>query len=133
MDINEFVESKIRESIEAKKDFISQSGNISKASEIIAECFQKGGKVLVFGNGGSAADSQHIAGELVAKFMLERKGLPVIALTNDTSILTAWSNDYNDGFQNVFARETASARNKVTFSLDIEHQGKGQVFKLSSE
>ena len=113
MDINEFVESKIRESIEAKKDFISQSGNISKASEIIAECFQKGGKVLVFGNGGSAADSQHIAGELVAKFMLERKGLPVIALTNDTSILTAWSNDYNDGFQNVFARETASARSSI--------------------
>ncbi len=64
---------------------------------------QNGNKILIAGNGGSAADAQHIAAELVGRFMAERRGLPAIALTTDTSILTSVGNDY--GFNSIFARQ----------------------------
>jgi D-sedoheptulose 7-phosphate isomerase len=66
-------------------------------------CFKNGGKLLLAGNGGSAADSQHIAGELVSRFAFDRPGLPAIALTTDTSILTAIGNDYS--YDNLFSRQ----------------------------
>ena len=69
----------------------------------VVECLKQGGKVCFFGNGGSAADAQHIAGELVSRFMFDRPGLPAIALTTDTSILTAIGNDY--GYENLFSRQ----------------------------
>ncbi len=69
----------------------------------IVDTFQRGGKVLLCGNGGSAADAQHIAAEFVSRFRRERRGLPAIALTTDTSILTAIGNDY--GYERVFARQ----------------------------
>jgi D-sedoheptulose 7-phosphate isomerase len=69
----------------------------------IVEAFKSGHKLLVFGNGGSAADAQHICAELVGRFVAERPGLPAIALTTDPSFLTAWSNDYS--FDTVFARQ----------------------------
>ena len=67
------------------------------------KCLQSGGKILLAGNGGSAADAQHIAGELVSRFAFDRPGLPAIALTTDTSILTAIGNDY--GYEKLFARQ----------------------------
>lgn len=76
---------------------------IENAGKLIADCLQRGNKVLLCGNGGSAADAQHIAAELVGRFIAERKGLPAIALTTDTSILTAVANDY--GYDYVFARQ----------------------------
>ncbi|MGQ0442277.1 MAG: SIS domain-containing protein [Methylophilaceae bacterium] len=66
-------------------------------------CIQNGGKILLMGNGGSAADSQHIAAEIVGRFKKERKGMPAIALTTDTSILTSVGNDY--GYDYIFARQ----------------------------
>lgn len=77
---------------------------IVSCSEVLLDCFEGGGKVLVCGNGGSAADAQHFAAELVGRFRLrDREALPVIALTSDGAILTAWSNDH--GFEDVFARQ----------------------------
>lgn len=73
------------------------------ASQIIINAYRRGGKVLLIGNGGSAADAQHIAGELVGRFKLERKALSALALTTNTSILTAIGNDYH--YDLVFARE----------------------------
>ena len=67
------------------------------------KCLQSGGKILLAGNGGSAADAQHIAGEFVSRFAFDRPGLPAIALTTDTSILTAIGNDY--GYEKLFARQ----------------------------
>jgi D-sedoheptulose 7-phosphate isomerase len=67
------------------------------------ECIANGGKILIMGNGGSAADSQHIAAEIVGRFKKERKGMPAIALTTDTSILTSVGNDY--GYDYIFARQ----------------------------
>jgi D-sedoheptulose 7-phosphate isomerase len=76
---------------------------IVKAALLIANCLQFGNKLLLFGNGGSAADAQHLAAEFVGRFAMERAGLPAIALTTDSSILTAVGNDY--GFEQIFARQ----------------------------
>ncbi|MCX7880878.1 MAG: SIS domain-containing protein, partial [Ignavibacteria bacterium] len=74
-----------------------------EVAQIIAKALKDGNKVLLFGNGGSAADAQHIAAEIVGRFKKERKPLPAIALTTDTSILTAVGNDY--GFESIFERQ----------------------------
>lgn len=76
---------------------------IDSAAEVTIHALNNGGKVLLAGNGGSAADAQHIAGELVSRFLFDRPGLPAIALTTDTSILTAIGNDY--GYERLFARQ----------------------------
>lgn len=97
-----------REEIEASIDLKrrtlkSQLPVIVAIAERIVDTFRRGGKVLLCGNGGSAADAQHIAAEFVSRFRRERRGLPAIALTTDTSILTAIGNDY--GYERVFARQ----------------------------
>ncbi len=76
---------------------------IFEAASLITMCLRAGGKLLFFGNGGSAADAQHLAAEFVGRFVRERAGLPAIALTTDSSILTAVGNDY--GFDQIFARQ----------------------------
>ena len=78
-------------------------GEIITCAQKISLALKRGNKVLIMGNGGSAADSQHFAAELVGRFLMERKGLPAIALTTDSSILTAVGNDY--GFDEVFSRQ----------------------------
>ena len=77
--------------------------NIAKATQVIIDAYKNGNKVLLCGNGGSAADAQHIAGELVGRFKKERKALPAIALTTDASIMTAVANDY--WYDLLFARQ----------------------------
>ena len=76
---------------------------IEQAARRLIECYRAGGKLLVMGNGGSAADAQHFAAELVGRYMLERPAYPAIALSTDTSILTAVANDY--GYPDVFRRQ----------------------------
>lgn len=77
--------------------------NLERAAEACISCMRVGGKVLLAGNGGSAADAQHIAGEFVSRFAFDRRGLAAVALTTDTSILTAVGNDY--GFERLFSRQ----------------------------
>jgi len=79
------------------------SSEILKAAHIIRDCIADGGKLLLMGNGGSAADSQHIAAELIGRFKKERKAIPALALTVDSSSLTALGNDY--GFDTIFSRQ----------------------------
>ena len=76
---------------------------ISDVGILLQNCIKNGGKILLCGNGGSAADAQHIAAEIVGRFKKERKGMPAIALTTDTSILTSVGNDY--GYDYIFARQ----------------------------
>lgn len=96
----------IQESIDLRKvlledvDFLE---NINRSINLLMDCFQRGNKILIAGNGGSAADAQHFAAEIVGKYKRERKGYPAIALTTNTSIITAWSNDYD--FKTVFVRQ----------------------------
>jgi len=85
------------------------AGDIAGAAERVVRTFEGGGKLLFCGNGGSAADAQHLATEYVVRFATDRRALPAIALTTDTSLLTAASNDY--GFERVFARQVEALGN----------------------
>ena len=78
-------------------------GEIALSAKMLIDCIAAGGRIYICGNGGSAADAQHIAAELVGRFIRERKGLPAVALTTDTSTLTSIGNDY--GFEKIFARQ----------------------------
>ena len=84
--------------------------SIEIAAELCIDSLKKGNKILLFGNGGSAADAQHIAAEIVGRYKTERKGLSAIALTTDTSALTAISNDY--GYLHVFDRQVEALANE---------------------
>ena len=94
---------------------------IAEASEIINNCIVAGNKVLLFGNGGSAADAQHISAELTGRFVKERKALPAIALTTDTSALTAIGNDY--GYDVIFERQVEALANKGDVLIGISTSG----------
>ncbi len=98
----------IRSHLKAHQDVVqaieeSLSASIFRTAEMISEALEGGKKLLLMGNGGSAADAQHFAAEIVGRFRMERRGLPALALSTDTSILTAIGNDY--GFEAVFRRQ----------------------------
>ncbi len=93
----------------------------AEAARVMLESLDRGGKILVFGNGGSASDAQHFAAELVGRFMRERRALPSIALTTDTSILTALANDY--AFEKVFARQVEALGRPGDVVLGISTSG----------
>ena len=94
---------------------------IVQAAIAMTQCLRAGGKLLFFGNGGSAADAQHLAAEFVGRFMLERRGLPALALTTDTSILTAVGNDY--GFERVFSRQIEALGQAGDVAVGISTSG----------
>jgi len=106
MDRIEFVKGRVRASIELKQAILENDALlqvIADVSELCLQTYKNGNKLLLAGNGGSAADSQHIAAEFVSRFEMERPGLPALALTTDTSVLTAIGNDY--GYEQLFARQ----------------------------
>jgi D-sedoheptulose 7-phosphate isomerase len=103
------------------KTMESVSNLIEIAAKICIDCLKTGNKILLFGNGGSAADSQHIAAEIVGRYKTERKGLPAISLTTDTSALTAISNDY--GYLNVFHRQVEAIANDGDVLIGISTGG----------
>lgn len=94
---------------------------IAEAARAIADAFKAGGKVLLFGNGGSAADAQHIAAEFMNRFLIERPPLPAIALTTDTSILTSISNDY--AFDEIFSKQLKALGKKGDIAVGITTSG----------
>lgn len=100
--IDEYIKSSINTKTEILKDDTLKSIT-QKVSDAIVNAINNGRKVLIAGNGGSAADAQHFAGELVSRFFFDRPGLPAIAITTDTSILTAIGNDY--GYEKSFSRQ----------------------------
>ena len=95
--------------------------DIQDASSIIVNALKNGNKILLCGNGGSAADAQHIAAELTGRYKTERKGLPGIALTTDTSALTAIGNDY--GYDRIFDRQVEALANKGDVVIGISTSG----------
>jgi D-sedoheptulose 7-phosphate isomerase len=95
---------------------------VQASADACIRCFQQGGKILLAGNGGSAADAQHIAGEFVSRFAFDRPGLPAIALTTDSSILTAIGNDY--GYEKLFARQVQAHGNKGDVFIGYSTSGK---------
>jgi D-sedoheptulose 7-phosphate isomerase len=112
------VRAGIAESAEVKRATLELcEAQIVRAAEVVIETFRSGGKLLAFGNGGSAADAQHFAAELAGRYLRERPGLPALALSANTSDLTAIGNDY--GFEQVFARllEAHAAAGDVAFAI----------------
>lgn len=104
--MEQYIKREIKKSADIIRNLLEDgvsSKLIKEVTEKIIEVYRRGNKVLIAGNGGSAADAQHIAGELVSRFYFDRPGLPAIACTTDTSILTAVGNDY--GYENLFARQ----------------------------
>ena len=105
--VSQQIAKRLNESARLKEEIARKSaGEIQAIAELIIDAYRKGGKVVLFGNGGSAADAQHIAAELVGKFLLERQAFPALALTANTSIVTAVANDYS--YDEVFSRQVAA-------------------------
>jgi D-sedoheptulose 7-phosphate isomerase len=122
--MKDIINNAFNESIQIKQKTLSElSDKIEDTGLLIAKVFDNNGKVLLCGNGGSAADSQHIAAELVIRYRssVERRALPAIALSVDTSILTAGSNDF--GFDSVFARQVEALGNKEDLLIGISTSG----------
>ena len=119
------MEEKIKDEILQSIEIIEKSTllipEILKAIDIIVNAIQQNNKIIIFGNGGSAADAQHIAAELVGRFQKERKSLPAIALTTDSSILTSLGNDYS--FEVIFSRQCESLVAKKDVVIGISTSG----------
>lgn len=111
----------INESIITKKKILSHLDEIEIIIEQIINCYKNGNKILICGNGGSAADAQHFAAELIGRYKLERRSLPAIALTTDTSILTAVGNDY--GFKEIFSKQVEGLGKKGDILISISTSG----------
>ncbi len=116
------IANRLEESARIKKTIAkSKIGEIERMAKFIIMAYKTGGKVVLFGNGGSAADAQHIAGELVGQFALKRQAFPAIALTTNTSILTAVANDY--GYDAVFSRQIEALVNEKDVVIGISTSG----------
>ncbi|NQU65921.1 MAG: SIS domain-containing protein [SAR324 cluster bacterium] len=112
MEVIGILQKNINASIKAKKQLLTDSDSLllfRKAVKVVVDCYKQGGRMYIAGNGGSAADAQHLAAEFVSKLARERAPLPAEALTVDSSILTAIGNDY--GYDQIFSRQIAG---KVT-------------------
>lgn len=115
------IKNQVEESSQIIKSCLNLSTEIQKSIEIIEKCFQEGKKLVIFGNGGSAADAQHIAAEFIGRFKLNRKSLPAISLTTDTSILTSIHNDFSDDI--VFSRQCEALVKSRDVVLGISTSG----------
>lgn len=117
---------RIRESVAATQRLLADEHirAISASTGLLVDALRAGRKLLLFGNGGSAADAQHIAGEFVGRFLLERRALPAIALSADTASITAIGNDY--GFSRVFARQVEALGTSGDVAWGISTSGESE-------
>lgn len=112
----------IRDSIRVQEAVIStMSKDIKTVAGMMASSIKKGGKVILFGNGGSAADAQHIAAELIGRFKLERQALAALSLTTNTSIITSIANDY--GYEEIFSRQLEGIASDNDLAIGISTSG----------
>lgn len=127
MTIDETIITQIRKSISVKEAILANPlilKNIGDAATMVTTAYKNGAKTLLAGNGGSAADAQHIAGEFVSRFYFDRPGLPSIALSTDTSILTAIGNDY--GFDHLFERQVQAQGNEGDVFIGLTTSGNSE-------
>jgi len=136
--VKKYIRSEIAASIETKRKILDDEAlveSIAEAGALCAELYRNGKKILLAGNGGSAADAQHIAAELVGRYGFDRPSIPSIALTTDTSSLTAIGNDY--GYDKVFSRQLEGLGSKGDLFIGISTSGNSEniinAFKSAKE
>jgi D-sedoheptulose 7-phosphate isomerase len=134
--VNKIIDSLLAEHISvAKKSCKDLTESISSACDIVVNCISKGNKVLFFGDGGNAGDAQHIAAEFTGRFVKEIRALPAIALTTDTSALTAIGNDYD--YDSVFQRRVEALAKKGNVLIGISTSGNSKnvlnAFKIGKQ
>ncbi len=120
--MRKIIQNLVDESIAVKKKFVESNLDlIIKGAQKLAQCVDSGHKILIFGNGGSAADSQHIAAEFVNRFKMERQPLAALALTTDTSVITSIGNDYH--FDEIFTKQVMALGQKGDIVWGISTSG----------
>ncbi len=122
--LEEIIHEQIHKSSEVINNCVENIPDIIESINKIVSCMESGNKIVIFGNGGSAADSQHMAAEFIGRYKLERKSLPATALTTDSSILTSIGNDYS--FSEVFSRQCESMVNTKDVVIGISTSGKSE-------
>jgi D-sedoheptulose 7-phosphate isomerase len=125
--MQEYIKENIRESVDCKARLLESDSLICKIEEVARLCidiYKKGNKILTCGNGGSASDAQHLVGELVGRYMLERNGIPAIALTANSTVMTALANDYD--YESVFSKQVKAYGNKGDVLIGISTSGNSQ-------
>lgn len=132
--MKEYIKNNIGESIEAKKKLLNDDRLlmvIEEVSRICIEAYEKGNKIMVCGNGGSASDAQHMAGELVGRYKLERAGIPALALNANTAVMTALGNDYD--YDSIFAKQVVALGKKKDILFVISTSGNSKNTVLACE
>ena len=133
LSVSEEIRRQLAESARIKQSFSNELiGGIAQFAEKCAAALRSGGKIVFFGNGGSAADAQHLAAELVVRLQTERPGLAALALTTNTSVLTAAGNDY--GFERIFSRQIESlvTRQDVLVALSTSGNSPNMVHGVAA-
>ncbi len=130
--MQKLIRQTVQDAIETKQHFFATHGDlIETCARKMADTLESGGKLLLFGNGGSAADCQHIAAEFVNRFQMERKPLPAIALTCDTSIITSIGNDYS--FDEIFSKQIQALGHTKDMAIGISTSGNsGNVIRAAA-
>lgn len=126
------IKENFQKSIECKKQFLNNENNLKMIENVCREfvkCYKNGNKVCVCGNGGSAADAQHFVAELVGRYLINRKAMPAIAFTTDTSILTAVGNDF--GYDEIFKRQAEALIEKDDILVGISTSGNSKNIELA--
>ncbi|WP_236186425.1 D-sedoheptulose 7-phosphate isomerase [Pseudomonas protegens] len=129
-----YIVKEISEALKIQQTMLANTLLLETLEHAAVACinaFRQGGKIILAGNGGSAADAQHIAGEFVSRFAFDRPGLPAIALTTDTSVLTAIGNDY--GYEKLFARQVQAHGQKGDVFVAYSTSGKSPNILLALE
>ena len=119
--MKDIIKNEFEDHIKTASLLFNLTDEVAASAQLCINCLQNGGKILIFGNGGSAADAQHIAAELVGRYKTDRKGLPAIALTTDTSAITAIGNDY--GYEHIFSRQVEALVNEGDVVIGISTSG----------
>ena len=122
--MRDIIKSEFNAHIKVANSIHNLTDAVAISAQLCIDCLRNGGKILLFGNGGSAADAQHIAAELVGRYKTDRKGLSAIALTTDTSSLTSIGNDF--GFIHVFDRQVEALANEGDVAIGISTSGKSE-------
>jgi D-sedoheptulose 7-phosphate isomerase len=122
--MKEAIQNEFNDHIRISNLLHNLTSSVEIAAHLCIECLKNSGKILIFGNGGSAADAQHIAAELVGRYKTNRSGLPAIALSTDTSILTSISNDF--GYKYIFSRQIEALSKEADVVIGISTSGQSK-------